>query len=72
MSSGAMVACCAHHLSDILPVVGGSAALFLNDVKTPLAVLGMALNAGGVAYMVGRIRSVRSLRCAGPVHQGAR
>lgn len=52
-SSAAMVACCAHHVTDALPVLGLSgAALFLNDYRIPLMVLGLAVNAGGVAFML--------------------
>lgn len=35
-SGVAMLACCAHHLAEVLPVVGLSgAALFLAEVKLP-------------------------------------
>lgn len=67
VSGTAMLACCAHHLTDVLPVLGLSgAAIFLNEVKTPLAFLGLAMTAAGVVYMgrnVGRMR--RALAYAG-------
>src|SRR3990172_2268669 len=53
MSGSAVLACCAHHLNDVLPVIGVSgAAVFLNEVKTPLAVLGIAMNLTGVGFML--------------------
>lgn len=52
-SSVAMVACCAHHLTDVLPLVGLSgAAIFLNQFRVPLMVAGIAVNAVGVAIML--------------------
>ncbi len=52
-SSAAMIACCAHHVTDVLPVLGLSgAAIFLNDYRIPLMVLGLVLNAAGSAFML--------------------
>jgi len=52
-SSAAMIACCAHHLTDALPVLGLSgAAIFLNDYRIPLMALGIGVNAMGVAFML--------------------
>jgi len=52
-STVAMVACCAHHVADALPVLGLSgAALFLNDYRIPLMAVGLAVNALGVAFML--------------------
>lgn len=59
-STTAMLACCAHHLADLLPVVGLSgAAIFLNAYKTPLLWLGVAMNAAGVVYMLRQVRRQR-------------
>lgn len=45
-----MVACCAHHLVDLAPLAGASgAAVFLTDYRTPIMVLGITVNAVGVA-----------------------
>lgn len=53
-SSAAMLACCAHHLVDLLPIIGLSAATaFLNDERTPLMVLGVAMNGLGIV-VIGR------------------
>lgn len=55
-STTAMLACCAHHLTDILPIVGLSgAAIFLDAYKTPLLWLGIVMNLIGVAYLLRKI-----------------
>jgi len=60
ISGGAMLACCAHHVSDIAPFLGISgAAIFLNQVKEPLAFVAIASNVLGVIYIAMRIRSAR-------------
>ena len=52
-SSVAMVACCAHHLADALPLVGLSGlAVFLADYRIPIMALGIGTNAIGVAVML--------------------
>jgi len=52
-SSVAMVACCAHHITDALPILGLSGlAIFLNDYRLPFMGLGLAVNALGVLYML--------------------
>ena len=52
-STVAMVACCAHHVTDTLPLLGLSgAAIFLNDYRIPLMAAGLAVNALGVAFML--------------------
>lgn len=53
-SAAAMLACCAHHLVDLLPLVGLSAmAVFLNAYKTPLFLLGIGMSALGIV-VIGR------------------
>ncbi len=48
-STAAMVACCAHHVTDILPLVGLSAATtFLANSKVPFMPLGLAMNTHSV------------------------
>lgn len=60
VSGVAMLACCAHHLADVLPVVGlSAAAIFLNDIKTPLAFVGLAMNAAGAVHMGLQVRRMR-------------
>ena len=52
-STVAMVACCAHHVTDTLPLLGLSgAAIFLNDYRIPLMAAGLAVNALGIAFML--------------------
>ena len=61
-STVAMLACCAHHLVDILPIVGLSgAAIFLDAYKAPLLWLGIIMNLGGIAYMTYQIRKWRRM-----------
>jgi hypothetical protein len=48
-----MLACCAHHVTDALPVLGLSGvAIFLGDYRVPLMGLGIAVNAAGVLFML--------------------
>lgn len=66
-STVAMVACCAHHLADVLPILGLSgAAIFLNDYKLPLLWLGIVMNLAGIGYLHMQIRTQR-LRLARPL-----
>ncbi len=52
-STAAMVACCAHHAADALPVLGlSTAAIFLNDFRLPIMGAGIATNALGIAVLV--------------------
>ena len=52
-STAAMLACCAHHLTDALPLLGLSGAtIFLNDYRIPLMAVGLGVNAAGVAVML--------------------
>jgi hypothetical protein len=61
-STAAMLACCAHHLTDVLPILGlSSAAIFLNLYKTPLLWLGIGMNLVGIVYMLRKIREQRGL-----------
>ena len=71
VSGAAMLACCAHHLADVLPVVGlSAAAIFLNEVKTALAFVGLGMNAAGAIYIGLQVRRMRrvlaSVTPAGP------
>jgi hypothetical protein len=61
-STAAMLACCAHHLTDVLPILGlSSAAIFLDLYKTPLLWLGIGMNLVGIAYMLRKIREQRGM-----------
>ena len=59
-SSVSMIACCAHHLADVLPVVGLSgAAVLLVELRTPLMLIGIATNIVGVAVMTRELVRMR-------------
>ena len=67
-SATAMLACCAHHLADILPIVGLSgAAIFLNAYKTPLLWLGILMNLIGIVYLLRKIRQQHQMACHAPL-----
>lgn len=56
-STLSMVACCAHHLSDVLPLVGlAGAAVFLGAYQSLFLLLGVLSNVVGLAYLLGVIR----------------
>ena len=64
MSAAAMLACCAHHLVDLLPLVGlSAAAVFLNAYKTPLFLVGIAMNVVGIIVIARRLEAARQ-ECA--------
>ena len=55
LSGLSMLACCAHHLADLLPVLGvAGLAVFLAEYRQPLMGLGIASNLVGIAFM-GRV-----------------
>jgi hypothetical protein len=59
-SAAAMLACCAHHLVDLLPFVGLSAAsVFLNAYKTPLFLIAIGMNLVGIVIIARQLRRAR-------------
>ncbi|HSJ57729.1 MAG TPA: hypothetical protein VLC95_11145 [Anaerolineae bacterium] len=57
MSTAAMVACCAHHVTDVLPLIGLSgAAILLAEYKVPFMVVGLLSNLAGIGYLLVHIR----------------
>lgn len=59
-SSVAMLACCAHHVTDVLPIVGLSAAtVFLVKYQQWFLALGILSNAVGVLIMIRQIREMK-------------
>lgn len=67
-SAAAMLACCAHHLADVLPIVGvAGAAVFLNAYKTPLLWVSIVMNLAGVVYLLWKIQQQRQMVCHMPV-----
>lgn len=68
-STTAMVACCLHHLSDVVPFLGLSgAATFLIQYKVPVVLLSLAANGVGIALMVRTLRHVRRTAPAPACH----
>ncbi len=63
-SAAAMLACCAHHLVDLLPLVGlSAAAVFLNAYRTPLFLVGIGMNLTGIV-VIGRQLARARRACA--------
>ncbi len=53
MSGTAMVACCAHHVTDVVPLLGlASAASFLTQYQKPFLILGVTMNLLSISYML--------------------
>lgn len=53
ISTTSMVACCAHHVTDVLPILGLSAAvIFLNQFQTLFIVIGVLSNLIGITLML--------------------
>jgi Cu+-exporting ATPase len=51
-STAAMIACCAHYLTNILPVIGVAGAVTLiTQYQIELFWIGLAFNAAGLAYI---------------------
>ena len=64
-STTAMVACCLHHLHDIVPFLGLSgAATFLVAYKTPVVLLSVAANGVGIVLMLRTLRHTRRIAAA--------
>lgn len=57
-SAVAMVACCAHYLVNLLPILGLSAAtLFLSKYQTYFFLLGVVSNIAGITLMIYMIKT---------------
>lgn len=55
-STAGMIACCAHHLAELLPVIGAaSAAGFLTDYRIPFMLVGITINAVAVVVVAQRL-----------------
>lgn len=56
-STVAMVACCAHHLTDVLPIIGlAGVSLFLSEYKIAFIAFGIISNAAGIVIMLRILR----------------
>jgi hypothetical protein len=62
-SSLTMIACCLHHVSDLLPTVGFIVATsaFLIEYKNIIFIIGLSANAAGSAYIARAILKDRSI-----------
>ena len=57
LSGASMVACCAHHLTDFLPILGLSAfAIFLDKYQLTFILIALFSNFIGVVYMLSVIK----------------
>ncbi|HRQ41597.1 MAG TPA: hypothetical protein PLD25_27065 [Chloroflexota bacterium] len=53
MSTVAMVACCAHHVTDVLPILGlTAAAVFLAEYRTAFMLVGLGTTLIGIVVML--------------------
>ena len=56
-STAGMIACCAHHIADLVPFLGATGvAAFLTDWRVPLLVVAVGVNAVAIAIAVRRLR----------------
>ena len=59
-STAGMVACCAHHLVDLVPFIGATgAATFLTDYRLPFMLTGIGVNVLGLTIAGRRLRRTR-------------
>ncbi|HET6948453.1 MAG TPA: hypothetical protein VFJ45_11640 [bacterium] len=60
-STTAMVACCLHHLADVVPFIGlSAAATFLIQYKAYVVALSLAANVAGIVLMLRALRHARA------------
>ncbi|MFQ6618697.1 MAG: hypothetical protein ACE5QV_08430, partial [Fidelibacterota bacterium] len=68
VSTVSMVACCAHHLTDILPIIGlSAAAIFLSKYQLIFIFIGLLSNMMGTTYMLKIIQIHNLYRLDGPL-----
>lgn len=61
-STVGMVACCSHHLAELIPLVGAAgAATFVYDKRVAFMVAGLAINAIAVSVAYRQLRSARRM-----------
>jgi len=60
VSTASMIACCAHHVSDVLPILGlSAAAAFLTQYQLVFIIVGIISNILGITYMLSIITKHR-------------
>lgn len=58
-ASVGMLACCTHHATDVLPLLGLSGlSLFLSVYQIPLLILSLAINIAGIGIMTRQLRKI--------------
>ena len=61
-STAGMIACCAHHIADLAPFIGATgAATFLTDFRIPFMIVGIGVNATGIAIAARRLHHTPAL-----------
>jgi len=61
MSTGSMIACCAHHITEVLPFLAlGGISIFFTNYQKELLILSILINWFGVLYMYRRLRSLNA------------
>lgn len=61
-STAAMISCCAHYLTNILPILGTIGLVtFVAQYQTQFFWVGLAFNIAGILYMISKINKVKSV-----------
>ncbi len=69
-STASMVACCAHHITDVAPIVGATAlGIFLIEYQASFLVLGLVSNAIGIIFMLSVAKKAK-VKFRNPVFKG--
>lgn len=56
-STAAMLACCAHYLANILPIIGVAGVIsVIGQYQVELFWVGLAFNLSGIGYIINKIR----------------
>lgn len=62
-STAGMVACCAHHIADLAPFVGATAAAtFLYRYRIPFMLVGLGINGVAITVILRRLRRIPAPR----------
>jgi P-type Cu+ transporter len=61
-STAAMISCCAHYLTNILPILGTIGLVtFIAQYQTEFFWIGLAFNIAGITYMISKIKKVKAV-----------
>ena len=59
-STGAMLACCAHYLANIAPLIATAGIItFITQYQVEFFWIGLAFNIGGIIYMIWKIQQFK-------------